>query len=44
MYLNVADVLDDSGALKGGDTAAFIDQFIDAFAGWIARVGAAGRG
>lgn len=44
MYLNVADVLDDSGALKGGDTAAFMDKFIDAFADWIARVGASGRG
>jgi|SRR5579871_2970727 len=44
MYLNVADVLDDSGALRSGDTAAFIDKFIDAFAGWITRVGAASRG
>lgn len=44
MYLNTADVLDDSGGLKSGDTAAFIDKFIDAFARWIARVGASGRG
>jgi chromate reductase, NAD(P)H dehydrogenase (quinone) len=41
MYLNAAEVLDDSSALKSGDTAAFVDKFVDAFAAWIARVGAA---
>lgn len=34
---SVAELLDDNGAVKNSDTAAFLESFMDALQGWIER-------